>query len=200
MRWDRVRNLFARLLRSPATPVIHEDLPVYLLYGEALGRYAGGHGVAVGYAGRSSVARELPAVKGTLDAIPADAAAREVRAQVRAERRHREYFVRGLRCARRRVRGPGTPGSAPPRAAATSSGAAGTSRRDRDGDSWRDADRRSISAPGASSGESGSSLAADAVPLTFLGRGTIQRTRHREGHHRVERPGIRDEVPCLRIE
>ena len=93
---DRVRNLFARLLRGSATPVIHEDLPMHLLYGEALGRHAGGHGVAVGHVGRSSVARELPAVKGTLDAILAHAAAREVRAQVRAERRHREYVVRGL--------------------------------------------------------------------------------------------------------
>ena len=38
---DWVRNLFARLLPSSATPVIHEDLPVHLLYREALGRYAG---------------------------------------------------------------------------------------------------------------------------------------------------------------
>ena len=83
---DRVWNLFAGLLPGSATPVIHEDLPVHLLYGEALGRYAGGHGVAVGRAGRPSIARELPGVKGTLDAIPADAAVGEVSAKVRAER------------------------------------------------------------------------------------------------------------------
>jgi len=39
-----------------------------------------------------------------------------------------------------------------------------------------------------------------AIPLTLLGRSTSQGTRDREGHHRVERPGIRDEVPCLGIE
>ncbi len=39
-----------------------------------------------------------------------------------------------------------------------------------------------------------------AIPLTLLGRSTGQGTRDREGHHRVERPGIRDEVPCLGIE
>ena len=39
-----------------------------------------------------------------------------------------------------------------------------------------------------------------AIPLTLLGRSTSQGTRDGEGHHRVERPGIRDEVPCLGIE
>ena len=39
-----------------------------------------------------------------------------------------------------------------------------------------------------------------AIPLTLPGRSTSQGTRDREGHHRIERPGIRDEVPCLGIE
>ena len=93
---DRIWNLFAGPLLGFAAPVIHENLPVHLLYGETLGRHAGRHGVTVGHTGRSSVTRELPTVKRTLNAVLADAAVREVSAKVRAKRRHRKYVVRVL--------------------------------------------------------------------------------------------------------
>ena len=96
---DRIWNLFAGPLPGSAAPVIHENLPVHLLYRETLGPATRGWARCrcdIGHTGRSSVARELPSVKRTLDAILADAAAREVRAQVRAERRHGEHVVRVL--------------------------------------------------------------------------------------------------------